>query len=168
MAKIKREVKIEIENGKECKFHPEINTIVCKVDVDDLPIKIELPDELFKEISKEQYENYQESEHEDSDNHLQKSRLGQNSKVIDQTFNKYISKNKEAFSFLMDHLEHRYKELDLDFIAGIDSRGFIFGAPLADRLGIGFVPVRKAGKLPYTTIDGIRETLEWLKTTERL
>jgi len=53
MAKIKREVKIEIENGKECKFLPEINTIVCKVDVDDLPIKIELPDELFKEISKD-------------------------------------------------------------------------------------------------------------------
>jgi adenine phosphoribosyltransferase len=58
----------------------------------------------------------------------------------------------KAFRFLMDHLEDRYKEYDLDFIAGIDSRGFIFGAPLADRLGIGFVPIRKKGKLPYTTI----------------
>jgi adenine phosphoribosyltransferase len=61
--------------------------------------------------------------------------------------------NKKAFKFLMDHLEDRYKELNLDFIAGIDSRGFIFGAPLADRLGIGFVPIRKKGKLPYTTIS---------------
>ena len=60
--------------------------------------------------------------------------------------------DKEAFSFLMDHLEQRYREYDLDFIAGIDSRGFIFGSALSDRLGVGFVPIRKAGKLPYTTI----------------
>ena len=60
--------------------------------------------------------------------------------------------NKEAFSLLMTHLEKRYKEYNLDYIAGIDSRGFIFGAALADRLGIGFVPVRKKGKLPSTTV----------------
>jgi len=60
--------------------------------------------------------------------------------------------NKQAFKLLMDHLEERYKDYNLDYIAGIDSRGFIFGAPLADRLGIGFVPVRKKGKLPSTTI----------------
>ncbi len=60
--------------------------------------------------------------------------------------------NKKAFKLLMDHLEARYKSYNLDYIAGIDSRGFIFGAPLADRLGIGFVPVRKKGKLPSTTI----------------
>jgi adenine phosphoribosyltransferase len=68
--------------------------------------------------------------------------------------------NPKAFKFLMDHLEARYKEYDLDFIAGIDSRGFIFGAPLADRLGIGFVPIRKYGKLPYTTI-GEKYALEY-------
>lgn len=60
--------------------------------------------------------------------------------------------NKEAYKLLMDHLEARYSSYSLDYIAGIDSRGFIFGAALADRLGVGFVPVRKKGKLPSTTI----------------
>ncbi len=61
--------------------------------------------------------------------------------------------DKKAFTMLMEHLEDRYKSYDLDFVAGIESRGFIFGAALATRLGIGFVPVRKKGKLPYTTIS---------------
>ena len=60
--------------------------------------------------------------------------------------------NKEAYQTLMNHLEDKYKSYNLDYIAGIDSRGFIFGAALADRLGIGFVPVRKKGKLPSTTV----------------
>jgi len=60
--------------------------------------------------------------------------------------------NKEAYKLLMDHLEAKYSEYNLEFIAGIDSRGFIFGAALADRLGIGFVPIRKKGKLPSTTV----------------
>ena len=60
--------------------------------------------------------------------------------------------NPEAFNTLMDHLTNRYLGYELDYIAGIDARGFIFGAILADRLGIGFVPVRKKGKLPYTTV----------------
>ena len=60
--------------------------------------------------------------------------------------------NPKAFKTLMDHLEARYKDFDLDYVAGIDARGFIFGSILADRLGIGFVPIRKKGKLPYTTV----------------
>jgi len=60
--------------------------------------------------------------------------------------------NPEAFNTLMDHLTNRYLGYELDYIAGIDARGFIFGAILADRLGVGFVPVRKKGKLPYTTV----------------
>jgi len=59
----------------------------------------------------------------------------------------------KAFGLLMDHLEARYSDYDLDYVAGIDARGFIFGAILADRLGVGFVPVRKKGKLPYTTVS---------------
>ena len=64
-----------------------------------------------------------------------------------------ILNNPQAFGLLMDHLRDRYKEMKLDFIAGIDARGFIFGAALARDLGLGFVPIRKKGKLPYTTIS---------------
>ena len=60
--------------------------------------------------------------------------------------------NPDAFNLLMDHLEARYRDYNLDYVAGIDARGFIFGAVLADRLNVGFVPVRKSGKLPYTTV----------------
>lgn len=59
---------------------------------------------------------------------------------------------KDIFEKVMKHLEERYKEYNLDYVAGIDSRGFIFGAALATRLGVGFVPVRKKGKLPRTTV----------------
>ncbi len=57
-----------------------------------------------------------------------------------------------AFNTLMTHLEERYNDYQLDYIAALDARGFIFGAALADRLGVAFVPVRKKGKLPYTTV----------------
>ncbi len=60
--------------------------------------------------------------------------------------------DKNAYKMLMDHLAARYEDAALDFVAGIESRGFIFGAALASRLGIGFVPIRKKGKLPAATI----------------
>lgn len=60
--------------------------------------------------------------------------------------------NKDAFELLMSHLEEKYKSYNLDYVAGIDARGFIFGSALATRLNIGFVPIRKKGKLPSTTV----------------
>jgi adenine phosphoribosyltransferase len=61
--------------------------------------------------------------------------------------------NSEAFKELIDFLKNRYEDKNIDFVAGIESRGFIFGSALACVLGVGFVPVRKKGKLPYTTIS---------------
>ncbi|MCK9256732.1 MAG: adenine phosphoribosyltransferase [Sulfurospirillaceae bacterium] len=61
--------------------------------------------------------------------------------------------NPNVFHFLLDHLTSRYESYGLDYIAGIESRGFIFGAALAARLRTRFVPIRKPGKLPYTTIS---------------
>ncbi len=68
--------------------------------------------------------------------------------------------DNKAFNFLMDHLIDRYRGYEIDFVAGIDSRGFIFGSPLAYALDVGFVPIRKSGKLPYTTI-GEKYSLEY-------
>ena len=52
----------------------------------------------------------------------------------------------------IDQLVKRYKGKRIDKVAGIESRGFIIGAPVAYQLGVGFVPVRKKGKLPAETI----------------
>lgn len=56
-----------------------------------------------------------------------------------------------AFRALIDAFAERYADAHIDAIAGIDARGFIIGAALAYRLGCGFIPVRKAGKLPFDT-----------------
>jgi len=57
-----------------------------------------------------------------------------------------------AFRLLVQTLVIRYLPARIDRVAGIDARGFILGAVLAHELNRGFVPVRKHGKLPYTTI----------------
>jgi len=57
----------------------------------------------------------------------------------------------EAFQKSIDLLVAEYKDKKISEIVAIESRGFIFGAVLAYKLGIGFIPVRKKGKLPYKT-----------------
>lgn len=62
-------------------------------------------------------------------------------------------KNPKAFKAMIDFLYCEFKDKKVDYVAGIESRGFIFGAPLADRLGAGFVMIRKPNKLPADTIS---------------
>ena len=71
-----------------------------------------------------------------------------------------LLKDKKAYKQSLDMLEKELKDLDFDYIIGIESRGFIFGAPLADRLDKGFVPIRKPGKLPGE-IEKISYELEY-------
>ena len=54
---------------------------------------------------------------------------------------------------VVDHLYEMYKNENLDAVAGIESRGFLFGYPLAMKLGVPFVLIRKKGKLPYDKIS---------------
>jgi adenine phosphoribosyltransferase len=64
-----------------------------------------------------------------------------------------VLRDATLFRALLDHLQERCVAWKPDYILGIEARGFIFGAPLADRLGAGFVPVRKKGKLPGKTVS---------------
>ncbi|MBO9314528.1 MAG: adenine phosphoribosyltransferase [Chloroflexus sp.] len=59
--------------------------------------------------------------------------------------------NGPAFGEVIDRLHERYRDQHIDAVVGIESRGFIFSAPLAYRLGVGLVPIRKPGKLPAAT-----------------
>jgi len=63
-----------------------------------------------------------------------------------------LLQDHQAFKQAVDLLVARYSDTKIDKIAAIESRGFIFGAPLAYQLGAGFVPVRKPGKLPSRTV----------------
>ncbi|CCO24281.1 adenine phosphoribosyltransferase [Maridesulfovibrio hydrothermalis] len=58
-----------------------------------------------------------------------------------------------AFQYTIDMMAERFSDYKADKIAAAEARGFIFGAPLAYKLGIGFVPIRKPGKLPYKTVS---------------
>jgi len=62
-----------------------------------------------------------------------------------------LLQNPKAFRVLIDLFVHRYMDANLDLIAGMDARGFIIGSVVAYELNLGFVPIRKKGKLPFTT-----------------
>lgn len=63
-----------------------------------------------------------------------------------------LLQDPEAFRHVCDELYGRYKDEKIDVVVGIEARGFIFGAVLAYKLGVGFVPIRKKGKLPHKTV----------------
>ncbi len=64
-----------------------------------------------------------------------------------------LLKNRESLKKLIDMLYEKYKDYNIDIVAGIESRGFIIAGMLADRLNTAFVPIRKPGKLPAETIS---------------
>lgn len=60
-------------------------------------------------------------------------------------------KDSETLKVMIDYLCEQFKDVKIDYIAGIESRGFIFGMPMAYKLNAGFVPIRKPNKLPAET-----------------
>ena len=64
-----------------------------------------------------------------------------------------LLRDPAAFHEVIDRMADAVKDERIETVVGMESRGFIFAAPLADRLGAGFVPVRKLGKLPAETIE---------------
>jgi len=62
-----------------------------------------------------------------------------------------VLSDKEAFKNCVDLLADYYKRQKIDYIAGIEARGFIFGSALAYKMEVGFIPIRKPGKLPSKT-----------------
>jgi adenine phosphoribosyltransferase len=75
--------------------------------------------------------------------------------------------NPRVFRVLIDQFVHRYFDVKPSAIAGLDARGFIIGAVVAYELNIGFVPIRKKGKLPFTTVAETYE-LEYGSATVEL
>jgi len=62
-----------------------------------------------------------------------------------------LMKDQEVFRLAVEMIVARYRRESIDYIVGIESRGFIFGAPVSYGLHCGFIPVRKPGKLPFET-----------------
>ena len=64
-----------------------------------------------------------------------------------------LLQDPKVFRVLIDIFLTRYRDAKLDLIAGLDARGFILGSVVAYELNLGFVPIRKKGKLPFTTVS---------------
>jgi adenine phosphoribosyltransferase len=63
-----------------------------------------------------------------------------------------LLRDPDGFKLAIDAMAEPYRGKGVSLVVGIESRGFILGAAVADRIGAGFVPVRKVGKLPHTTV----------------
>ncbi len=68
-----------------------------------------------------------------------------------------LLRDADGFKLAIDAMTEPYKDAGIGLVVGIESRGFILGAAVADRLGAGFVPVRKLGKLPAATVRATYE-----------
>jgi len=66
----------------------------------------------------------------------------------------------KAFSAAVDALCTDFTEIGIEYVAAVEARGFIFGAAVARKLGVGFVPIRKKGKLPFKT-ESVSYDLEY-------
>jgi len=64
-----------------------------------------------------------------------------------------LIRDSQAFKYAIDEMARQYKDKKIDAILGAEARGFIFGSALAYKIGAGFIPVRKPGKLPYKTCE---------------
>ncbi|MCY6958576.1 adenine phosphoribosyltransferase [Clostridium brassicae] len=64
-----------------------------------------------------------------------------------------LLQNSKAFKYSVDKVAEHLKDKNVDVIVGPEARGFLFGAPVAYAVGVGFVPVRKKGKLPSDTVS---------------
>lgn len=64
-----------------------------------------------------------------------------------------VFQNPEALKLSIDSMQEKLNNVDFDIVVGAESRGFLFGTPIAYNLNKAFVPVRKKGKLPYETIE---------------
>jgi adenine phosphoribosyltransferase len=64
-----------------------------------------------------------------------------------------LLQNAGAFSHAIQALAEKFSTLEIDCVVGIEARGYVIGAPLAFHLGLGFVPIRKTGKLPWETLQ---------------
>ncbi len=80
-----------------------------------------------------------------------------------------LLQNPRVFRVLIDSFVQRYMDSTMrpDVVAGLDARGFIIGSVVAYELGLGFVPIRKKGKLPFTTVEQTYE-LEYGSATVEL
>lgn len=75
-----------------------------------------------------------------------------------------VLQDPDGFNFAINSMQENLKNVDFDLVLGAESRGFIFGAPIAYNLKKGFIPVRKKGKLPCETIEESYD-LEYGKAT---
>ncbi len=71
-----------------------------------------------------------------------------------------LLKDREAFKYSIDEITKHCSKYQIDYIAGIEARGFIIGAPVAYQLGVGFLPIRKPEKLP-SEVERVSYQLEY-------